>query len=132
MHKIKLHIKLQLHEHVRGLKGHLFGMASKETPKKLYQVPGSSLIDSASCRLCGTVGNPSHRKDTLKPSNRVLLKIAEQFYGHSIAPDTNLPHGVCRPCERRPKNCFRVSEGHFTNSRGIQTTSAGCMSEMIC
>ena len=96
--------------YVRGFKGHLLAMASKETPKKFYEAPGSSFIDSASCRLCGTVGDPNHRKDILKPSNRALLKIAEQLYGHNIVPDANLPRGVCRPCERRLKNCLEFQK----------------------
>ena len=125
MHKIKLHIKLQLHERVRGLKGHLFGMASKETPKKFYKAPGSSFIDSASCRLCGTVGDPSHRKDILKPSNRTLLKIAEQLYGHSIAPDTNLRRGVCRPCERRLKNCLEFQKVISQTQEGYKQRQPG-------
>ena len=81
------------------------GMASKETPVKAYRASSSSSsIDSSSCRLCKATGDPNHRKNLFKPSNRALLSIAEQIYGNSIVYDPNLPHLLCRPCERRLKN----------------------------
>jgi hypothetical protein len=77
---------------MQSLQGHLLGMALKETPKKIYRASVSDIcIDPASCRLCRSVGDLIHRKDIFKPSNRALLKIAEQLYGHNIAPDPILP-----------------------------------------
>ena len=78
-------------------------MASMETPKKVYRSSSSS-IDSSACRLCRAVGDTRHRKNIFKPSNRVLLETAEQICGHSIVYEANLPHLVCRPCERRLNN----------------------------
>ncbi len=96
---------------MRSFKGHLLCMASKETPKKVY---GASVsirqIDPASCRLCRSVGDRSHRKDIFRPANPTLLKIAEQLYGQSIAPDPSLPRQVCRPCERRLKNSLEFQK----------------------
>ena len=64
---------------MRSFKGHLFGMASKQTPKKVYKasVSGQQCIDLASCRLCRSVDDRSHREDIFRPANRILLKIAE-------------------------------------------------------
>lgn len=95
---------------MQSFKGHLLdGMVSKDR-NFIYRAPVSSCVDPASCRLCQTVGDPSHRKDILKPSNRALLKIAEQLYGHNIAPDPSLPRRVCRPCERRLKNSLEFQK----------------------
>ena len=106
---------------MQSFKGHLRGMASKETPKKFYRASVStSCIDPASCRLCRTVGDPSHRKDILKPSNRELLKIAEQLYGHNIALDPSLPSRVCRPCERRLKNCLEFQKVISATQEGFK------------
>ena len=96
---------------MQSFQGHLLGMASKETPKKIYGASVSDIcIDPASCRLCRSVGDLIHRKDIFKPSNHALLKIAEQLYGHNIAPDPILPRKVCRPCERRLKNCLEFQK----------------------
>ncbi|XP_028411476.1 uncharacterized protein LOC114534127 [Dendronephthya gigantea] len=95
---------------LQSFKCHLLGMALRETPKKLYPASVSSCIDPASCRLCRSIGDASHRKDIFKPTNRALLKIAEQLYGRNIAPDPNLPRQVCRPCERRLKNCLEFQK----------------------
>ena len=46
----------------------------------------------------------THHKNIFKPSNRVLLETAKQICGHSIVHEANLPHLVCRPCERRLNN----------------------------
>ena len=80
-------------------------MTSKETPKKAYRSLNLS-IDSSSCRLCRAVGDTSRRKNIFKPTNRALLKIAEQICGHPILYDANLPHLICRPCERRLNNAI--------------------------
>ena len=81
------------------------GMSSKETRVKVYRDSSpSSAINSSSCRLCRATGDPNHRKNLFKPSNRALLGIAEQICGHPIVYEANLPHLLCRPCERRLKN----------------------------
>jgi hypothetical protein len=96
---------------VQSLQGNVLGMASKETLKKIYRASVSDIcIDPASCRLCRSVGDLIHRKDIFNPSNRALLKITEQLYGHNIAPDPILPRKVCRPSERRLKNCLEFQK----------------------
>lgn len=84
-------------------------MASKETPKKVCRSLDPS-IDLSSCRLCGAVGDPSHWKNIFKPSNQVLLKIAEILCGYPIVQDSSLPRLVCRPCERRLNNCLELQK----------------------
>ena len=88
-----------------GLKAHLpvEWLNSKETPKKVYRSSNSS-VGSSACRLCRAVGDTSHRKNIFKPSNKVLLEIAEQICKHSIVYEANLPHLICRPCECRLNN----------------------------
>ena len=65
-------------------------------------------IDSSSCRLWRAVGDTSRHKNIFKPTNRALLKIAEQICGHPILYDVNLPHLVCRPRERRLNNAIEI------------------------
>ena len=84
-------------------------MTLKETPKKVYRLLDSD-IDLLSCRLCGAVGDPSHRKNLFKRPNRALLRIAEQLCGYPLIQDSSLPHLVCRPCERRLNNCLQLQE----------------------
>ena len=98
---IKLHI--QTCAIVLWFQSSFIRMTSKETPKKLYRSP-SSLIDSSACRVCRAVGDTSHRKNIFKHSNQVLLKTAKQICRHSIIYEANLPHMICRPCERRLNN----------------------------
>lgn len=82
-------------------------MSSKETPTKAYRASNLS-VDSSSCRLCRAIGDPNHRKNLFNSSNRDLLRTAEQICGHSIVYDANLPHLLCRPCERRLKNVIAL------------------------
>ena len=37
---------------------------------------------------------------------RALLAAAEDIYGRLLRQDKLLPHLLCRPCERRLKNCI--------------------------
>ena len=78
-------------------------MSLKETPKKFYRAPDSA-FDPSPCRLCHTVGDSDHRKNIFKPQNQVLLKTAELLCGERILQEPDLPHLLCRPCERRLKN----------------------------
>ena len=90
-------------------KAFLCGMASKETPKKVYSTV-ESIIDPTPCRFCRAVGDASHRKNIFKPLNKHLLRIAEQICGNTIAKESGLPHLVCRPCERRLKNTIEFQK----------------------
>ncbi|CAB4011969.1 PREDICTED: uncharacterized protein LOC107350876 [Paramuricea clavata] len=107
-------------------------MTSKETPKKAYRA-SNSWIDSTSCRLCRAVGDTSRRKNIFKPSNRALLKIAEQICGHPIVYEVDLPHLICRPCERRLNNTVDFqkviveTERSFHQSESSQTRFKRCV-----
>ena len=108
------------------------GMALKETPKKVYPATNTS-IDSSACRLCRAVGDTSHRKNIFKPSNRTLLKIAEQICGHPIVYEVNLPHLICRPCKRRLNNTVAFqkiiveTEQLFHQSQSSQSRFKRCV-----
>lgn len=118
--------------HVLQSQSSFTGMTSKETPKKAYRASNSS-IDSSSCRLCRAVGDTSRRKNIFKPSNRALLKIAEQICGHPIVYEANLPHLICRPCERRLNNTVDFqkviveTEQSFHQSESSQTRFKRCV-----
>ena len=92
-----------------------------------------SSIDSSSCRLCRAVGDTSHHKNIFKPTNRALLKIAEQICGHPIVYDANLPHLICRPCERRLNNAMAFqkviveTEQFFRQRESTQTRFKRCV-----
>ena len=78
-------------------------MASKETPKKFYKKV-STLTNYSRCRLCYSVADPHYSKHLFGESNQDILCNAEFVYGSCLPHDSNLPHLVCRPCERRLKN----------------------------
>ena len=78
-------------------------MASKGTPKKLYQKQSGATITSR-CRLCNCVANPQYSKNLFRDSNRVILRSTEAIFGGKWTQDSNLPHLICRPCERRLNN----------------------------
>ena len=99
-------------------------MSSKETPNKVYRSLDSN-IDLSSCRLCRAVGDPSHRKNLYKPSNRDLLKIAEVLCGYPIVQDSRLPHLVCRPCKRRLNNCLELQKVIQKTEQSLQQSKSG-------
>lgn len=119
-------------KHVLQSQSSFTGMTSKETPKKAYRASNSS-IDSSSCQLCRAVGDTSRRENIFKPSNRALLKIAEQIFRHPIVYEANLPHLICRPCECRLNNTvdFRKviveTEQSFRQSESSQTQFKCCV-----
>ena len=72
----------------------------QQSPKKISK---SSTATNISCyRLCKSVGDVSCSKNIY----RTLLAAAEDIYGRPLRQDKLLPHLLCRPCERRLKNCF--------------------------
>lgn len=77
-------------------------MSHTVTPKKIY---AASSNKSSCCRLCRSVG--AQRKNLFGKANRLLLQTAEEFYGSSLPQSEDLPHLICRPCERRLNN-FKV------------------------
>jgi hypothetical protein len=70
------------------------------TPKKFYKSISVSTVISR-CRLCYSVGDPKHCKNLFGDSNRAILRSAESFYGSELPQSSDLPHLICRPCERR-------------------------------
>ena len=70
-------------------------MASKDTPKKFYKKVSTS-TDS--------VADPHYSKHLFGESNQDILRNAEFVYGSCLPHDSNLPHLICCPCERRLKN----------------------------
>ncbi len=70
-------------------------MASKDTPKKLYFKSASTEVYSSCCRLCKAVVDRNHSRDLFGPKNRLILKNAEVFYGHTLPHDKSLPHLIC-------------------------------------
>jgi hypothetical protein len=76
-------------------------MASKGTPKKYQSIPGLKAKVISRCRLCNSVGDPEHSKNLFRDSNRILLRNAETVYGDKLPQSSDLPHLICRPCERR-------------------------------
>ena len=92
----------------------LLAACRKKHKKKVYR-SADSTIDLSSCRLCRAIGDPSHRKNSFKPSNRALLRIAEVLCGCSIVQDSSLPHLVCRPCKQRLNNCLELQKRVFNN-----------------
>ena len=141
---ITFHIKLPNHGHLGiystrikapislrrlcALLGRRSGMSStettKETPKKVYKTPNYN-FDLSSCRICGGVGDPSHRKNLFKTQNQALLKIAEHLCEHPIVRDSGLPHLLCRPCERRLNNCLELQKVIQKTEDGIRQRQAG-------
>ena len=74
-------------------------MASKGTPKKYQNISGLYVISR--CRLCNSIGDPKHSKNLFRDSNRVLLRNVESVYGDQLPQSSELPHLICRSCERR-------------------------------
>ena len=55
-------------------------------------------------RLCNVVANPLYSKNLFRDLNRAILRSTEAIFGGELTPDSNLPHLICRPCERRLNN----------------------------
>ena len=56
------------------------------------------------CRLFKSVEDVSCSKNIY----RALLAAVEDIYGRPLRQDKLLPHLLCRPCERRLKNCISL------------------------
>ena len=98
-------------------------MASKETPKKLYQKQ-SGLTITSRCRLCNSVASPQHSKNLFRHSNRATLRSADVIFGGELTKDSKLPHLICRPCERRLKN-FNEFKGVITETQRLLRQDVG-------
>jgi hypothetical protein len=94
-------------------------MASKDTPKKLYKKRTESTVTTR-CRLCNRVVDPSHSKNIYRAQNQTILRSAEIVYGGKLPQDSNLPHLICAPCERRLNNFIQFKKTITDTQRGIQ------------
>ena len=72
-----------------------------QTPKKTYKRCDGA--GSSCCRLCKSTGE-IHFKNLFAKGNRALLSAAEEICCQSLRNDNELPHLLCRPCERRLKS----------------------------
>ena len=79
-------------------------MASKDTPKKIYTKVSTSTVSSSRCRLCYSVSDPHYSKHLFGQSHQDILRNAEFVFSSCLPHDSNLPHLICRPCERKLKN----------------------------
>ena len=70
------------------------------TPKKTYKA-----TTGAFCVVVGYVDRlvKSISKNSFAKGNRALLSTAEEIHGRSLEKD-DLPHLLCRTCERRLKS----------------------------
>jgi len=69
---------------------------------------------SSCCRLCKSTGK-IHLKNLFAKANRVLLITAEDILGKFLEKG-ELPHLLCRPCERRHNN-FRSFKANIIESQ---------------
>ena len=72
-----------------------------QTPKKKYKT--CARAGPSCCRLCKSTGE-IHFKNLFAKGNRALLSAAEEIYDQSLRNENELPHLLCRPCERRLKS----------------------------
>ena len=91
----------------------------KNTPKKLYTKQKESKVESR-CRLCNRITDPSHSKNIFRVQNQAILRNAEIFYGANLSQDSNLPHLICAPCERRLKNVTEFKKVITDTQRELQ------------
>ena len=82
-------------------------MASKDTPKKLYQKRTESTVRISRCRLCNSVADSKYSKNLFRDQNKTVLRNAERIYGRELPHSDNLPHLICAPCERRLNNAIK-------------------------
>ncbi len=94
-------------------------MASKDTLKKLYKKREESTVTSR-CRLCNRIADPGHSKNIYRRQNQTILRNAEIVYGGNLPQDSNLPHLICAPCERRLNNFIQFKKVITDTQREIQ------------
>ena len=82
-------------------------MASKDTPKKLYQKRTRSTVSISRCRLCNSVADSKYSKNLFRDQNKTVLQNAQRIYGRELLHSDNLPHLICAPCERRLNNAIK-------------------------
>lgn len=94
-----------------------------QTPKKTYKSSASGKLSC--CRLCRSTSEV-HFKNIFAKANRVLLIAAEDVYGQSLRKEDDLPHLLCRPCERRLKT-FREFKLKITETQDSFERAKRCI-----
>ena len=94
-------------------------MSASETPKKVYFKQGKQAA-SSSCRLCMKICDPKNAKNIFNRGNVELLATAEDLLEQTLERGENLPHLVCRPCERRLANFKQFKELARNTQRRIK------------
>lgn len=97
-------------------------MSASETPKKYYFKQGKQTA-SSSCRLCMKICDPKNAKNIFNRGNVELLATAEDLLEQTLERGENLPHLVCRPCERRLANFKQFKEMAKNTQRTIKADS---------
>lgn len=82
-------------------------MASKDTPKKLYQRRTESTGGISRCRLCNSVADSRYSKNLFRDKNKTILRNVERICGGELRHSNSLPHLICAPCERRLNNTIK-------------------------
>ena len=84
-------------------------MASKGTPKKVNKKRKETTSISR-CRLCNCICDPGHNKNLFREQSRTILRNAEIICGGELPQNENLPHLICKPCERKLNNSILFRE----------------------
>ena len=95
-------------------------MASKGTPKKFYKKRSDSTGSISRCRLCNSICDPGHSKNLFRKNNQATLQNAEVIYGAELPQNSNLPHLICTPCERRLNNAIQLKKTITETQHAIQ------------
>ena len=74
------------------------------TPKKLDR-PEETIYTSSWCRLCLKLCDVTHCKNVSRKTNSGILEAVEDIMGNHLPPKESLLYLMCRPCERRLRNC---------------------------
>ena len=104
---IILHFKRQIWVKFQTTLILIESMASKDTPKKLYQKRTESTVRVSRCRLCNSVVDSKYSKNLFRDQNRTVLPNAERIYGREYPHSGNLPHLICAPCQGRLNNAIK-------------------------
>lgn len=102
-------------------------MAENLTPRKLY-FRGSKQSACSICRMCLKVCDPKNAKNIFSRVNSKVLAIAEDLLGKPLPRGENLPHRLCKPCERRLNNYseFKTLARNSQNLITADSTAKRC------
>ena len=81
---IILHFKRRIRVKFQSTLIYIESMASKNTPKKLYQKRSESTGIISRCRLCNSVTDSKYCKNLFRDKNKTVLRNAECIYGEEL------------------------------------------------